>query len=100
MKGLLIASAIALGLGAAAAQAGPAADLIQGTAVFAGSGYRFVELTRGADTLVCAKDDLPAGATIEKGRQVQFSGRFANYAGLYQQVMMLAQCDIRPLPQS
>ena len=77
MKGLLIASGIVLGLGAAAAQAGPAADLVQGTAVFAGSGYRFVELHRGADTLVCAKLDVPAAAAIETGRQVQFSGKFA-----------------------
>jgi hypothetical protein len=67
----------------AAAQAGPAADLVQGTAVFAGSGYRFVELHRGADTLVCA------AAVIEKGRQVQFSGKFVNYAGLYDQVIVL-----------
>lgn len=100
MKGLLIASGIVLGLGAAAAQAGPAADLVQGTAVFAGSGYRFVELHRGADTLVCAKADVPAAAAIETGRQVRFSGKFVNYAGLYEQVMMLEKCDIRPLPQS
>lgn len=99
MKALLTAAGVALVLGAAAAQAGPAADRIEGTAIYAGSGYRFVELTRGAATLVCAKSDLPAIA-IEKGRPVQFSGTFANYAGLYEQVMMLDRCEIRPLTQS
>ena len=99
MKGLLIASGIALSLGAAAAEAGPAADLVQGTAIYAGSGYRFAEFKLAGNTLVCAKDDLRV-TPLEKGKSVQLSGRFANYAGLYEQVMMLDRCEVRPLPQS
>ena len=99
MKGLLIASGIALSLGAAAAQAGPMAGLIQGTGVYTGAGYRFVEFKLAGNTVVCAKGDLSV-ETLEKGKPVRVSGHFVNYAGLYEQVMMLDRCEVRPLPQS
>jgi hypothetical protein len=50
--------------------------------------------------MVCAMADRSSFAGLTKGRLVQFSGRFANYAGLYDQVMMMDACDIKPLPQS
>jgi len=44
--------------------------------------------------------EMPGPFMGEKGKPVEISGRFANYAGLYEQVMMLDECEVRPLPQS
>ena len=98
MKAILFACALAAGLSVAAAQAGQ--PQIQGTAVYVAAGYRFVELQLAGNEMVCAMADRSRFAGLTKGRLVQFSGSFANYAGLYDQVMMMDDCDIKPLPQS
>ena len=98
MKAVLFACALAAGLSIGAAQAGQ--PRIQGTAVYVAAGYHFVELQLAGNEMVCAMTDRSSFAGLTKGRLVQFSGRFANYAGLYDQVMMMDACDIKPLPQS
>ena len=98
MKAVLFACALAAGLSVAAAQAG--STRMQGTAIYVSSGYRFVELQLAGNEVVCAMPDRSAFAGLTKGRMVQFSGNFANYAGLYEQVMMMTDCEIKPLPQS
>jgi hypothetical protein len=98
MKAVLFACALAAGLSVAAVQAGQ--PRIQGTAIYVAAGYRFVELQLAGKELVCAMPDRSTFAGLTKGRLVQFSGNFANYAGLYDQVTMMSDCDIKPLPQS
>src|SRR5690242_19885978 len=98
MKAVLFACALAAGLSIAAAQAGP--PRMQGTAIYVSTGYHFVELQLAGNEIVCAMTDRANFAGLTKGRLVQFSGSFANYAGLYDQVMMMDACDIKPLPQS
>jgi hypothetical protein len=98
MKAVLFVCALAAGLSIGAAHAGQ--PRIQGTAVYVAAGYHFVELQLAGNEMVCAMADRSSFAGLTKGRLVQFSGTFANYAGLYDQVMMMDACDIKPLPQS
>ena len=98
MKAVLFACALAAGLSIAAAHAGQ--PRIQGTAIYVAAGYRFVELRLAGNEMVCAMADRSSFAGLTKGRLVEFSGSFANYAGLYDQVMMMNDCNIKPLPQS
>jgi hypothetical protein len=98
MKAVLFVCALAAGL-SVAAQAGQ--PPLHGTAVYVAAGHRFVELQFAGDKLVCEMGDRSSFfAGLTTGRLVQFSGTFANYAGLYDQVMMMDACDIKPLPQS
>jgi hypothetical protein len=50
--------------------------------------------------MVCAVADRSSFAGLAKGRLVQFSGSFANYAGLCDQVIMMDGRDIESLPPS
>jgi hypothetical protein len=98
MKAVLFACALAAGLSVASAEAGQ--PRVQGTAVYVAAGYRFVELQLAGNEMICAMPDRSNFVGLTKGRLVEFSGTFANYAGLYDQVMMMDSCDIKPLPQS
>lgn len=100
MKGVLVAGGLALLLSVGAAGAQRASDLFQGKAVYLSTGYHFVELKLAGNTLVCAKSGRTDFSTLKAGEPVQFRGKFANYAGLYEQVMMMDDCDIKPLSVS
>jgi len=100
MKPALFACGLVASLCVGTAEAGTPDSVIAGTAVYLGGGYRFVELQLAGHDMVCAVDDRAALGMLTKGSLVDFHGRFANYAGLYDLLMVMEDCDIAPRSHS
>ena len=100
MKPALFACGLLASLCVGTAEAGTSQDIVAGTAVYISGGYRFVELRLAGHDMVCAVDNRAALGMLTKGSHVDFRGRFANYAGLYDVLMVMEDCDITTRSQS
>lgn len=96
MKAAFFACWLLAGSCVGTAEAGTPQDTVAGTAVYISGGYRFVELQLSGHDMVCAVDDRSTLGMLTKGSRVDFRGRLANYAGLYDVLMVMEDCHITP----